>query len=437
VLPLQFFPLAAVKRLVDTRTGAKFAVGEIRQYSASTISPLARAFAAGVQAVAPVHSGYLTVFAADSATVPTTSSVNYQLGKLTFGSVYSAVSASGLFKVRSSQSTHLVVDVTGYFAPAATGGLWFFSVKPHRFFDTRSGSPLSATARAFTVRGVAPVPATAVAISFAAALPKPTGSSELRIWPSGAAPATTAGVFNLGLTGETAGVVSVGSDNKIRLATKASTVHAAFDVDGYFAPTVSTASLGFVSLTAPVRLLDTRSTTWHGVKVLNVSVRPKLPTNAKVLVCTVEAISRNATGSLTIWPQGAAKPATSYLQYNGKLQSVMSLALNIPLSSTGGISIQSSCAGDVIIDVIGYYMPYNAPVLVRAMLDNNTTDSSSTHHHSGLSGVAVGLIVIGCIALAVAVVVIVIVVLARGSLRRRTNSIRAESYISMVANDNA
>jgi len=418
---------------VDTRKQTKFTAGQIRSYDIQNAgaSVTAQAFSAAVQALSPAKNGYLTVFSGAIATPPAVSSVNYQVSRLTLASVYSAVSSTGVFKVRSTQAVHVVVDVTGYFAPVSTNGLWYFPVTPHRFFDTRTGSALSATSRTFTIRGVGSVPAAAKVISYAAALPKPSGTSELHVWPSGATPATTAGVFNLGLTGQTAGLVPIGTDDKIRLSTKAATVHAAFDVDGYFASTVGASSLGFVPLKAPIRIIDTRATKWHGLTVLNVTVRPKLPNDAKVLVCTVSAITRNVTGSLTIWPQGTKKPATSYLQYNGKLLKVNSLTLNIFLSSTGGFSMQSSCAGDVIIDAIGYYMPYNAPVVVRAAPEESSTQ------HSGLPGYAIGLIVVGAILAATLVVVILIIVFARSALRKRTNSIKADSYISMVANSDA
>src|SRR5262249_20848142 len=48
--------------------------------------------------------------------------------------------ADGSFKIFVTSNTHVVVDVTGYYAPPAAGGLYFHPLpKPIRLLETRPG----------------------------------------------------------------------------------------------------------------------------------------------------------------------------------------------------------------------------------------------------------------------------------------------------------
>jgi hypothetical protein len=50
-------------------------------------------------------------------------------------------------------------------------------------------------------------------------------------------------------------------------------------------------------------------------------------------------------------------PTASVLQYNPK-QGIMALAINVPLSADGKISIYlHNDSGDMVLDVTGYYIP--------------------------------------------------------------------------------
>jgi hypothetical protein len=63
------------------------------------------------------------------------------------------------------------------------------------------------------------------------------------------------------------------------------------------------------------------------------------------------------SGFVTIWPTGAVQPTASVLQYNPN-QGVMALAINVPLSADGKISIYlHNDAGHMVLDVTGYYIP--------------------------------------------------------------------------------
>jgi hypothetical protein len=84
----------------------------------------ARAIAASITTVNYTEEGRLLVFAADAATHPLAANVNYRLTPSSVSSVpisqnYALVplSPAGEFKVFSTKTTDLVIDVNGYYAP--------------------------------------------------------------------------------------------------------------------------------------------------------------------------------------------------------------------------------------------------------------------------------------------------------------------------------
>ncbi len=174
VSPLQFFTISPT-RLFDTREangGGAFKPGETRTYglyNAAGVPSTAVSFAGGISALLG-GTGFLTLWPA-SASQPLASSINFQTGLLVMGSVYTSVALNGNFRVFSNAGGHVILDITGYFAPAAAGGAWFNPVTPFRVFDTREmpDGPISAE-RAIPFRGVGAISQTALAVSFTTAM---------------------------------------------------------------------------------------------------------------------------------------------------------------------------------------------------------------------------------------------------------------------------
>lgn len=94
-----------------------------------------------VTAIHPDAAGFLTVYSCDAA-VPTASNLNFVAGDVISNLVIARVSAVGQVCFKSSQTTDLVVDVTGYFA--ATAPLVPLDA-PERMLDTRSPSQSGST----------------------------------------------------------------------------------------------------------------------------------------------------------------------------------------------------------------------------------------------------------------------------------------------------
>ncbi len=135
----QTFNPVQPKRLLDTRKTTKLQanVRRVVQMTGGT-SPVpgeARAVAINLTAVQPRSSGWIRAFPCDQPE-PTTSSVSARHQRVIASSVIVPLAADGTICLTSMMATDVVIDVTGWFGPAA--GLDFVPIVPIRLADTRS-----------------------------------------------------------------------------------------------------------------------------------------------------------------------------------------------------------------------------------------------------------------------------------------------------------
>ena len=192
-------------RVLDTRTatrvgytGSKPAAGAIVSVAmlgagglpASGVS----AVVVNVTATEAAAPGYVT--ALPDATPPTTSNVNVdRSGQTVANQVVVPLTADGALPLYCSASTHLLVDVFGYYtddtAASGTSGL-FIPVSPYRVVDTRATGRLGAGGLLHllaTAAGTAAEGRSALAMNLTAA--QPTGSGYITVWPAGDRPDTS------------------------------------------------------------------------------------------------------------------------------------------------------------------------------------------------------------------------------------------------------
>jgi hypothetical protein len=128
--------------------------------------------ATGVTAVAltvtvgrPGVRGFVTVYA-DGTARPTTSNVNFDAGRAQSDQVYAPVGSDGRVALYngSTGAIHVYVDITGYFASAASAPAGsFVTTAPSRVLDTRPGDALAArTTKTVSLLGHGGVPASGV-----------------------------------------------------------------------------------------------------------------------------------------------------------------------------------------------------------------------------------------------------------------------------------
>lgn len=130
------------ERLLDTRTasgGAPLAAGATIDLNVETdeapVEPTAAVL--NVTAVSPARSGHVTAFPAGS-TRPTASSLNFPAGRTVANLVIVPVTSVGdnqhMVSFHTNASTHLIVDVAGYFGSINNH---FVPINPSRVIDTR------------------------------------------------------------------------------------------------------------------------------------------------------------------------------------------------------------------------------------------------------------------------------------------------------------
>src|SRR5262249_60913307 len=88
------------------------------------------------------RSGFVTLYPSD-ATLPTASNLNYTSGQIVPNAfTVSLGSNDGAFKIYVSSNVHFIVDITGYYAPPGSGGLYYLPLsRPLTRVETQGSLP--------------------------------------------------------------------------------------------------------------------------------------------------------------------------------------------------------------------------------------------------------------------------------------------------------
>jgi serine protease len=121
--PGRSYNTVAACRLVDTRSTTPLASGAERLFNvtgACGIPATARAVSLNVAVTGPTSLGNVAVYSGNSAP-PLTSTVNFSAGQTRSSNAIVALSSDGLGRIKARATisglgtTHLILDVTGYF----------------------------------------------------------------------------------------------------------------------------------------------------------------------------------------------------------------------------------------------------------------------------------------------------------------------------------
>lgn len=144
---LAFYPMTPC-RLVDTRMGAPATIitGRLAAMSTTTLPILssscnvpatAQAYSLNFTLVPPdAPVAYVTVWPAGQ-NQPLVSTLNDPAGTVEANAAIEPAGAAGSINIFVTNTTDLVVDINGYFAPPAQGGLSLYALPPCRVLDTR------------------------------------------------------------------------------------------------------------------------------------------------------------------------------------------------------------------------------------------------------------------------------------------------------------
>ena len=390
VAGLEFYAVTPC-RVADTRVGGGFsgafgppslAAGGTRTFPIPSgscgIPANAAAYSMNLTTVTKGYLGYLSIWPAGQS-IPNVSTLNSYSATPTAVSNAAIVpaGASGAVNVYATDSTDLIIDIDGYFAPPVAGGLQFFPVTPCRLVDTRVASfqsgfgpptmvPGQITTYPIPSNAACAIPSAAAAYSLnVTAIPKST-LGILSIWPAGKPlpNVSTLNVYAPGTVVANAAIVPAGTSGGINTYVT-DTTDLVIDINGYFAlPAANGLKLYPVT---PCRVADTRAGAGFsgpfGAPAMTAGSQRSFPVpqSACGIPSGAGAYSFNFTavpqapqlGIFTTWPTGQAQPNVSTMNsYNG---SVVANAAIVPAGANGAISISVTDTTDVLFDINGYF----------------------------------------------------------------------------------
>jgi len=368
-----FSSLAAPVRLMDNRGSSKIGSTsggaewcELQVSGRAGIPSSAGAVALNVTATnteANAFGGFVTVYPCGSR--PDASNLNFSTGQSIANSVIAPLSSDGKVCFYVYGSSHLLVDVSGFF----TSG--FDDLLPARLLDTRSGigAPVGKVGQVdgsgtpltlqITGRGGVPSSATAAALNVTAVNTSTNDfGGYVTVYPCGSRPEASNLNFLGGMTVPNLVMAPLSSTGTVCLYVYGR-ADLLVDVSGYF-------TSGFEDL-VPERVLDTRNGVGAPVGrigeingtgealTLQVTGRGGVPTNATAAALNVTAVNTSTNqfgGYVTVYPCGSRPEASNLNFVAGATVPNMVMA---PLSSTGTVCLYVYGRADLLVDVSGYF----------------------------------------------------------------------------------
>ena len=378
----QFVPLSQPCRAVDTRPGSggggpiqggthqEFPISDAGSCAAM---PSAALYSTNVTVVPATRSlGYLTIWPAGQ-TQPLVSTLNSQDGRIKANAAIVPAGTNGQISVFATDTTNVIVDVNGYFAPVSGSTLAFYALPPCRVADTRYSTypeglgPPSLTGgqqRAFPILNATAtcnIPPSGVAAYSLNLTVVPHGSlGFLTVWPTGQARPTVSTLNDvLGKVIANAAIVVAGTSGNVSVYPTNDT-DLIIDINGYFAA----AGMGGLSLysVTPCRVIDTRHV-GGGQPFVGVLNPPVDVLNTQCGVSSLaQAYAFNATvvpvaglGYLTLWPDGIDQPLVSTLNaQDGLITNNMAI---VPAGTLGKVDAYASGLTQLILDISSFFAP--------------------------------------------------------------------------------
>ena len=412
-------------RLLDTRQSSPVTAGGTISVEVTGADPLpapgtVTAVVLNLTVTPPAAPGFWTVWP-HATPRPEASNLNVDelqslAGNVTPNLVTVPVSAEGVVDIYGSGGGNVIVDLLGYYTPAAvaTAGRFVPLPAPARVLDTRGVAAfLPRETRTFTVPGAAGASAVALNLTSVTNIP-----GFWQVFAQGSpAPATSnlnspagfsAAIANQAIvTVDASGSVSIYSENGGDLIIDL--------VGSYTGAGAASSSTGlFVPMAFPTRIVDTRIA---ALNPLGGSTRPPAKSSFEVPIASnptvgrsdVSAVVLNATtvdtlsiGYITVGTAGATDPSapltTSTMNVVRPSQTLANHAI-VPVSERG-FSMFTEPGGHLLTDLAGYFVGAPSSALFGPRV--NPTAPTCTTQLVGEPGVAVGPIVFGSSRAAVA-----------------------------------
>ena len=369
------FTSVATCRVVDTRNpngpfgGPPITGGTFRSFplpNGACHLPLgSTAYALNVTVVPHTHSlGFLTVWPTGQQQ-PEVSTLNSVDGRVKANAaIVPSGNGGAAVSVFASDTTDVIIDVSGYFTPVNGSNLTFYPLTPCRVVDTRG--PVGPLGGPFLTAGVE----RDFPVQMARACNVPPGAKHyalnitavphgrlnyLTVWQAGLArPLASTLNAPTGTVTANAAIVAAGSGGDIAVYPSNDT-DLIVDINGYFG---AAAPNGLSLYTvAPCRVLDTRNGggAFTGQLVVDVVGSPCAPSaSAQSYVMNATVVPVGQLGYLTLWADGADQPVVSTLNaYDGLTTSNMAI---VP-TANGSIDAFAQGTTNLVVDLFSYFAP--------------------------------------------------------------------------------
>jgi uncharacterized repeat protein (TIGR03803 family) len=365
-------------RLVDTRpqnggggpipggTFESFNLPQLAQSKGCANLSSAAAYSLNVTVVPPGPLGYLTIWPTGE-NQPVVSTMNSPDGRIKANAAIVPAGTNSAVSVYVTDTTNVILDIDGYFAPPGSETYQFYSLTPCRLVDTRQadgdlgGPRLQAqTPRSFPLLESSCIPSglnpLAYSLNFTV-VPNPSGQplGYLTVWPAGDTQPVVSTLNNPTATVVANGaIVPAGTGGAVDVYAY-NTTDLLIDINGYFA---APGTGGFSMYpVAPCRVLDTRHSggAFVGEKTVNVEGSACTPpSNAAAYIFNATVVPPGPMLYLTLWPDGEKQPTVSTLNaYDGFITSNMAI---VP-TNNGSIDAYAAALTQLILDISGYFAP--------------------------------------------------------------------------------
>lgn len=356
-------------RLVDTRQnddpipGGTSRSFTVPQLGGCNIPGNAIAYSLNVTVLPEGQLGYLTIWPA-SQVQPVASTLNSPDGRIKANAAIVPAGVSGAVSVYVTDTTNVILDIDGYFAPSTSQTLQFYSLTPCRVVDTRGGHDggtlQAGRERDYALAGNCDIPNGAAAYSLnVTVIPAAGGLDYLTVWPAGEPkPVVSTLNDNTGTVVANAAIVPAGSEQMTAFYPNSNNTDLLVDVNGYFAAPGQNGYSFYP--TAPCRVIDTRNNNGQPfsgtlnppVNVVGSPCAP--PGTATGYVFNATVVPSPTLGYLTLWPDRETQPVVSTLNaYDGFVTSNMAIVPNLD-GSTDAYAFGTT---QLILDISGYFAP--------------------------------------------------------------------------------
>jgi hypothetical protein len=311
---------------------------------------------------------YLTVWPTGTAQ-PNVATLNSYDGRIKANAAIVTAGAGQAVSVYATNTTDVILDVTGYFTTDASA-LAFFPVQPCRVADTRLpngplGGPMlhNGEARDFPVlQSACNIPATAQAYSLNLAVVPRNGRSLLFLtaWPTGQAqPLTSTLNAPTGTIVANAAIIPAGTGGDITTYPFGNDTDLIIDINGYFAPANSAPNPMSLYSVTPCRVLDTRvmppRRPFSGELDVDVSDSPcGIDSSATAYVLNATVVPTAPLWFLTLWPDDQPLPVASTVN---AIDRAVSSNMAIVPTDDGSIGAYAFNPTYLILDISAYFAP--------------------------------------------------------------------------------